>query len=88
MSRPFSAVIFDLDGTLIHSLPDLTVAINRLLAEEGRAALAEAEVAPMVGDGAGVLVSRAFDARAACPGRRSSLISRVSSPITNPMPPD
>lgn len=68
MSRPFSAVIFDLDGTLIHSLPDLTVAINRLLAEEGRAALAEAEVAPMVGDGAGVLVSRAFDARGGLPG--------------------
>lgn len=67
-SRSFSAVIFDLDGTLIHSLPDLTDAINTLLAEEGRAPLAEAEVGPMVGDGAGVLVSRAFAARGGLPG--------------------
>jgi phosphoglycolate phosphatase len=67
MPRTFSAVIFDLDGTLIHSLPDLTVAINAVLAEEGLTPLAESEVGPMVGDGAGMLVSRAFAARGGLP---------------------
>lgn len=67
MPRTFSAVIFDLDGTLIHSLPDLTVAINAVLAEQGLAPLAESDVGPMVGDGAGMLVSRAFAARGGLP---------------------
>lgn len=68
MQRSKRAVIFDLDGTLIHSLPDLTAAINRLLVEEGRAPLAETEVGPMVGDGAHTLVQRAFAARGGLPG--------------------
>jgi phosphoglycolate phosphatase len=62
------AVLFDLDGTLIHSLPDLTAAVNYILAEEGRAPLGEAEVGPMVGDGAHTLVERAFAARGGMPG--------------------
>ena len=33
---PFPALIFDLDGTLLDSLPDVIGALNRLLAEEGR----------------------------------------------------
>jgi phosphoglycolate phosphatase len=61
MNRAKRAVIFDLDGTLIHSLPDLTVAVNKTLADAGRPPLTEAEVGPMVGDGAGTLVSRAFE---------------------------
>lgn len=68
MPARFSAVIFDLDGTLIHSVPDLTVAVNKMLAEEGRHSLSEAEVGPMVGNGAAVLVRRAFDARGGLPG--------------------
>lgn len=68
MSARFSAVVFDLDGTLIHSVPDLTVAVNKLLAEEGREPLTEAEVGPMVGNGAGVLIQRAFAARGGMPG--------------------
>lgn len=61
MSTPSPlALIFDLDGTLVHSLPDLTLALNRLLAEEDRRPVSEPEVARMVGDGARVLVERAF----------------------------
>ena len=33
MPFPFSAVLFDLDGTLVDSASDITSAINRLLAE-------------------------------------------------------
>ncbi|WP_404379756.1 phosphoglycolate phosphatase [Caenispirillum salinarum] len=54
------ALIFDLDGTLVHSVPDLTAALNHLLAEHDRPAVAEDDVAFMVGDGARVLVQRAW----------------------------
>ncbi|HSV28796.1 MAG TPA: phosphoglycolate phosphatase [Candidatus Omnitrophota bacterium] len=67
MPPRFKAVVFDLDGTLIHSVPDLTVAVNKLLAEEGRPALADADVGPMVGDGVGMLVRRAFTAAGGVP---------------------
>jgi phosphoglycolate phosphatase len=56
-------LLFDLDGTLVDSIPDLTAALNRLMAARGLAPFAPAEVAPMVGDVAGVLVRRAFSAR-------------------------
>lgn len=58
----FQAILFDLDGTLIDSVPDLQHAINGLLAEEGRRPLELFEVIAMVGDGAGALVERAFRA--------------------------
>jgi phosphoglycolate phosphatase len=55
-------LIFDLDGTLVDSAPDLATALNGLLAELGKPALAETTVRSMVGDGAGVLVSRGLAA--------------------------
>jgi phosphoglycolate phosphatase len=58
MSRP--AVIFDLDGTLIDSAPDLTAALNRVLADHGRGPLTLAQVQRMVGEGMPILVERAF----------------------------
>lgn len=57
-----AAVIFDLDGTLIDSVPDLHVAVNRLLNEEGQPAVTAEAVAHMVGEGASRLVERAFAA--------------------------
>lgn len=59
------AVIFDLDGTLVDSAPDLASALNHLLASERRRALALEEVIGMIGDGARVLVERAFAATGA-----------------------
>ena len=76
MQRARRAVVFDLDGTLIHSLPDLTAAVNDTLAEDGRAPLTEAEVGPMVGDGAHTLVERAFAARGGLPGPVAPLLAR------------
>ena len=55
------AVIFDLDGTLVDSAPDIQVAINKLLAEEGRRSLTLEEVSAMIGDGAPKLVERAVE---------------------------
>ncbi len=56
------AVVFDLDGTLIDSAPDLLTAANRLLLEEGQPALDIAQVRQMVGEGVAPLVGRVFAA--------------------------
>ncbi|MDE1905410.1 MAG: HAD hydrolase-like protein, partial [Rhodospirillales bacterium] len=57
------AVIFDLDGTLIDAAPDITAKLNEVLAADGLAPLTLLEVHNMIGDGAKVLVERAFAAR-------------------------
>lgn len=62
MMREIRAVVFDLDGTLVDSAPDLRVAVNRMLAEHGRRALDLDEVIGMIGDGATKLVERALAA--------------------------
>jgi phosphoglycolate phosphatase len=56
-------LLLDLDGTLVHSVPDLAAALNRLMRARGLAGFTEAETARMVGDGVVKLVVRAFAAR-------------------------
>lgn len=58
VSTSFRLVVFDLDGTLVDSWKDLADAANALVGEYGRPALADAAIAEMIGDGAGVLVQR------------------------------
>lgn len=60
---PLDAVVFDLDGTLVHSLPGLQRVLNPLLAEDGFAPLEEPEIRRMVGEGVGRLVTRGYAAR-------------------------
>ena len=55
-------VIFDLDGTLIDSAPDLHRAVNLMLAQLGTAPLPLAQVRGMVGDGAAALIQRSLSA--------------------------
>ena len=57
------AVLFDLDGTLIDSVPDIAAATNELLALHGLAALGVGDVREMIGHGVSTLVRRAFAAR-------------------------
>lgn len=59
----YKLLIFDLDGTLVDSAPDLQLAVNRVLAEHDGAPLSLQEIRSMIGDGAAQLVSRAFAAR-------------------------
>ena len=61
------AILFDLDGTLIHSAPDLRDALNRLLISEGRRELDLAAVQMMIGDGVRMLVERGFGATGGTP---------------------
>jgi phosphoglycolate phosphatase len=58
-------LLFDLDGTLVDSLPDLTNALNEVLHERGYAPLLPKEVKPMIGDGMPMLLARGFAARGA-----------------------
>lgn len=65
MTAPASAaVLFDLDGTLADTAPDLGAALNRLLIEEGRAALPLAQLRPHVSGGARALIREGFGLQA------------------------
>ena len=57
-----SALLFDLDGTLVHSAPDLAAAANYILGPLGRRELPVDEVSLFIGDGVPKLVERAFEA--------------------------
>ncbi|WP_265503793.1 HAD hydrolase-like protein, partial [Providencia heimbachae] len=63
--RDFDLVLFDLDGTLIDSAPQLALAVNRTLTELGLAEADEAVVRTWVGNGADKLIQRALDYREA-----------------------
>ena len=56
------AIVFDLDGTLIDSAPDLHAAANRMLGDLGRPPLTLERVAGFVGNGVPALVARCLDA--------------------------
>ena len=57
---PVKAVMIDLDGTMLDTVADLAVAVNLMLAELGRAPLAEGQVRNFVGKGIANLVGRAL----------------------------
>jgi phosphoglycolate phosphatase len=53
-------LVFDLDGTLIDSRIDLCNSVNATLAHFGKPQLPEAVISSYIGDGASLLVRRAF----------------------------
>ncbi len=61
----FQSVTFDLDGTLLDTVPDLAEASNRMLAELGLPLRSEDEIRSFVGRGIIVLVQRCLDRGAA-----------------------
>jgi phosphoglycolate phosphatase len=54
------ALIFDLDGTLVDTAPDLLGALNAILIREGRPAVNHADLRHLVGFGARTMMSEAF----------------------------
>jgi phosphoglycolate phosphatase len=56
-------LVFDLDGTLIDSAPDMHRAVNLMLDGLGCAPLSLPDIRSMVGDGASALIARALAAR-------------------------
>lgn len=57
----FTAVLFDLDGTLVDTAPDLAFALNNLLVEQGLAQLAYEQIRPVASHGAAGLIKLGFD---------------------------
>ncbi|CBL45679.1 phosphoglycolate phosphatase [gamma proteobacterium HdN1] len=53
-------ILFDLDGTLVDSVPDLTFAVDAMLRRMGRAPAGEENVRKWVGNGATMLLRRAL----------------------------
>ena len=59
---PLRAILFDLDGTLVETAPDLHATLVDVTAELGVGAPSLAELRTMIGDGARVLIRRVLDA--------------------------
>ena len=55
---PVEAVVIDLDGTLLHTAPDLAEAGNRMLAELGLPSMPEETVKTFIGNGVSRLIKR------------------------------
>lgn len=55
---PFRLLVFDLDGTLVESLPDLHAAVNLALADHELPTRSVEEVREAIGDGARLLIAR------------------------------
>jgi len=66
-------IVFDLDGTLIDTAPDLIDTLNFILAQEGLPAVPYATARNMIGGGAKVLIERALAAE----GRAANEIDRL-----------
>lgn len=58
--RKYEAIVFDMDGTLLDTLEDLTDATNYALGEMGMPKRTIAEVRTFVGNGVGKLIERAI----------------------------
>lgn len=63
-----AAVVFDLDGTLVDSAPDLQAVLATMLGDQGLPIPSVGAVRGMVGEGARVLVQRAWRAAGRDPG--------------------
>ena len=59
MGKAFDAFIFDLDGTLLDTLPDLVVLTNTALREQGFPEHTREEIHRFIGGGAGALIKQA-----------------------------
>ena len=60
MTNPKPIILFDLDGTLIDSAPDLVGTLNIILKRHGRTTLTISAVKKLVGNGARALLERGF----------------------------
>ncbi|MDH3661903.1 MAG: phosphoglycolate phosphatase [Alphaproteobacteria bacterium] len=63
----FDAVVFDLDGTLVDTAPDILSYLNEMLAELGRPGLDLERARPMIGDGVRRLLIRGLEASGGVP---------------------
>jgi len=56
-----SLLVFDLDGTVVDTLPDITMCLNRTLTDAGKPSLTEHQVRPLIGGGLDAFLMDALD---------------------------
>ena len=60
MNKKFKCIIFDLDGTVINSAPDLTDSLNEVLRKEGLRKVDNSILGSLVGGGAEMMIRKGF----------------------------
>ena len=68
------AIIFDLDGTLVHSIPDMHIAINKTLNEYHLQNISEEKLQTFVGEGMLSLSKKVVDF---CGGDKNYMIKFI-----------
>jgi phosphoglycolate phosphatase len=58
--KPVKALLFDLDGTLVDSAPDIAVAVNTVMTKDSIAPLSVPAVRSLIGEGVRRLVEKAY----------------------------
>lgn len=88
-----TAIVFDLDGTLIDSAPDIRAAANRMLRGEGREPLDLPTIISFIGNGLPRLVEQVMRVRGLDMGEHARLTqatldhySRAATDLTRPYP--
>lgn len=72
------AVLFDMDGTLVDTLPDIAAAVNAALRDLRLQPLPAATIATLIGNGPRILSRRALEAQPALDaGQRESLVDAL-----------
>ena len=78
-----NAFLFDLDGTLVDSIPDLTKSVNLLRAELELEAITSQQVRSYVGDGVGLLLQRALPEELFNANRRKRFMEIYTEHLTD-----
>ena len=78
-----NSFLFDLDGTLVDSIPDLTKSINLLRGELGLPPVTSDQVRSYVGDGVGLLLQRALPEQLFSQDRRKRFMEIYTDHLTD-----
>lgn len=70
MMSDYQAILFDLDGTLVDTAPDLGYALNTLLEQEGKVPLAHELIRPVASNGSAGLLGLGFGISSDAPNYR------------------
>ena len=84
MERRMKAVVFDLDGTLIDSAPDIHAAVNKMLTAEGYETLDLPTVTSFIGNGLPKLVERVMKTLGLPAKMHAELCTKVMVHYTDP----
>lgn len=82
-NNKFPSFLFDLDGTLVDSVPDLTSSINLLRGELELPAISDEQVRSYIGDGVGLLVQRALPPELYSRARHKRFVEIYSEHLTD-----